>query len=192
MRLLCSEAGIDSKLLRSGYLTKSDAERMIDAAAAFAHAPIFIDDSPGLTPLQIRAKARRFLAGRSHGLILVDYLQMMQSPEAERREKEVSDISRSLKNLAEELNLPVIALSQLNRKFEDRHDKRPMLSDLRESGSLEQDADLILFIYRDEVYKKHSPERGTAELLIGKQRNGPTGMARLLFYGSSTRFDNLN
>jgi replicative DNA helicase len=118
--------------------------------------------------------------------------QLMSGPEAERREKEVSDISRSLKTLAKELHVPVIALSQLNRKVEDRHDKRPMLSDLRESGSLEQDADLLVFIYRDEVYNKHSPERGTAELLVSKQRNGPTGMARLLFHGSCTRFDNLN
>jgi replicative DNA helicase len=192
MRLLCSEARVDSQQLRSGYLTKSDAGRMLSAATAFASVPIYIDDSPGLTALQIRAKSRRILAGQSQGLVLVDYLQMMQSPDAERREKEVSDISRSLKNLAKELNVPVIALSQLNRKLEDRHDKRPMLSDLRESGSLEQDADLIVFIYRDEVYSKQSPERGTAEILIGKQRNGPTGMARLIFNGSCTRFDNLN
>jgi replicative DNA helicase len=191
MRLLCSEARVDSQQLRSGYLTRTDAERMIEAAGIFAHAPIFIDDSPGLTALQIRAKSRRIFAGQAKGLVLIDYLQLMSGPEAERREKEVSDISRSLKTLAKELNVPVIALSQLNRKVEDRHDKRPMLSDLRESGSLEQDADLLVFIYRDEVYNKHSPERGTAELLVSKQRNGPTGMARLLFHGSYTRFDNL-
>ena len=153
---------------------------------------LFIDDTPALTPTELRARTRRLK--REHGidLVVVDYLQLMQvSGGSENRATEISEISRSLKALAKELNVPVIALSQLNRSVEQRPDKRPVMSDLRESGSIEQDADVILFIYRDEVYNAESPDKGVAELLIRKQRNGPIGMVKLAFLGQYTRFENL-
>ncbi len=192
MRLLCSEARVDSQKIRSGFLSKHEAASMIKAAKGFSDAPIFIDDTPAISALELRAKARRMMADKGLGLIVVDYLQLMQGRlNSERREQEISEISRSLKALAKELFIPVIALSQLNRKVEERHDKRPQLSDLRESGAIEQDADVILFLYRDEMYNKESSEKGVAEVIIGKQRNGPTGTVKLAYIKSYTRFENL-
>ncbi len=194
LRLLCAEARIDSSKLRSGFFTLEDWERVTEAASTLSSAPIFIDDSPGLTALEVRAKARRLKMDKNIGLVVIDYLQLMQGrPGAERRELEISEISRALKSLAKELDLPVLALSQLNRMLEQRTDKRPRLSDLRESGALEQDADVVAFIYRDEVYnpEENNPNRGTAEILLAKQRNGPTGDVRLAFLSAYTRFENL-
>jgi len=144
-----------------------------------------------LTTMELRAKARRMMSEQGLGLVVVDYLQLMQSKGAESREKEISEISRSLKSLAKELGVPVMALSQLNRKVEERHDKRPQLSDLRESGSLEQDSDVVMCIYRDEVYNANTDDKGVAEILVRKQRNGPTGEVRLSYLGAYTRFENL-
>lgn len=194
LRLLCAEARIDSSKLRSGFFTLEDWERVTEAASTLSSAPIFIDDSPGLTALEVRAKARRLKMDKNIGLVVIDYLQLMQGrPGAERRELEISEISRALKSLAKELDLPVLALSQLNRMLEQRTDKRPRLSDLRESGALEQDADVVAFIYRDEVYnpEENNPNRGTAEILLAKQRNGPTGDVRLTFLSAYTRFENM-
>jgi replicative DNA helicase len=165
-----------------------------DAASDLSDAPIFIDDSASLTAMEVRAKARRLKMDKNIGLIVIDYLQLMQGRAgAERRDLEISEISRSLKALAKEINLPVIALSQLNRMLEQRNDRRPRLSDLRESGALEQDADVVAFIYRDEVYNKeeNNPNKGTAEIILAKQRNGPTGDIKLTFLNAYTRFENL-
>jgi replicative DNA helicase len=194
LRLLCSEARIDSSRLRSGFFTMEDWERLTDAAGVLSAAPIFIDDSPSLSAMEVRAKARRLKMDKNIGLIVIDYLQLMQGrASAERRDLEISEISRSLKALAKEINLPVIALSQLNRMLEQRNDKRPRLSDLRESGALEQDADVVAFIYRDEVYNKEetNPHKGTAEVILAKQRNGPTGDVLLTFLSVYTRFENM-
>jgi replicative DNA helicase len=194
LRLLCAEARIDSSRLRSGFFSMEDWDRVTDAADILSPAPIFIDDSPSLSALEVRAKARRLKMDKNIGLIVIDYLQLMQGrSSAERRDLEISEISRSLKALAKELNLPVLALSQLNRMLEQRTDKRPRLSDLRESGALEQDADVVAFIYRDEVYNKEetNPNRGTAEVILAKQRNGPTGDVRLTFLSAYTRFENM-
>jgi replicative DNA helicase len=193
LRLLCSEARIDSSRLRSGFFSMEDWDRLTDAAGVLSAAPIFIDDSPSLSAMEVRAKARRLKMDKNIGLIVIDYLQLMQGrASAERRELEISEISRSLKALAKEINLPVIALSQLNRMLEQRNDKRPRLSDLRESGALEQDADVVAFIYRDEVYNKEetNPHKGTAEVILAKQRNGPTGDVLLTFLSVYTRFEN--
>ena len=195
MRMLCSEAKIDSARLRSGFFGKKDWLRLTNAAGTLSDAPIFIDDSPDISAMEIRAKARRLKMDKDIGLIIIDYLQLMKTrSSAERRDLEISEISRSLKILAKELDVPVIALSQLNRKLEERSDKRPMLSDLRESGALEQDADVVAFIYRDEVYNRdeNNPNRGTAEILLKKQRNGPTGDIKLAFLDAFTRFENLS
>ena len=192
MRLLCSEARVDSQKIRSGFLGSQEATKMMSAASAFLEAPIFIDDTPAISVLELRAKARRMMAEKGLGMVVVDYLQLMRGREGvDRREQEISEISRALKALAKELFIPVIALSQLNRKVEERHDKRPQLSDLRESGAIEQDADVIAFIYRDEMYSKESADKGVAEVIIGKQRNGPQGTARLAYIQSYTRFENL-
>jgi len=194
LRMLCSEARIDSSRLRGGFFSMEDWHRLTDAAGILSETPIYIDDSPSLTAMEIRAKARRLKMDKNIGLIVIDYLQLMQGrASAERRDLEISEISRSLKALAKELELPVLALSQLNRMLEQRTDKRPRLSDLRESGALEQDADVVAFIYRDEVYNKEedNPRRGTAEILLSKQRNGPTGDVNLTFLNSFTRFENL-
>jgi replicative DNA helicase len=155
---------------------------------------VFIDDTPALSPVALAAKARRLKREHDLGLIVIDYLQLMQVPgNSENRATEISEISRSLKALAKELNVPVIALSQLNRSLETRTDKRPVMADLRESGAIEQDADVIVFIYRDDYYnKENSPDKGLAEVIIGKQRNGPTGSVKLKFFGEYTRFDNLS
>jgi len=165
---------------------------LTSAVSLLNEAPIFIDDSPALTPMELRARARRLKREHGLGLIIIDYLQLMQSTERteENRATEISNITRALKGLAKELDVPVIAMSQLNRSVESRTDKRPVMSDLRESGAIEQDADVILFIYRDEVYNKDSPVKGTADIIIGKQRNGPIGEVRLTFLGEYTRFEN--
>jgi len=191
MRMLCSESMVDSARVRKGFIGKEDWPRLTHAAGRLAEAPIFIDDSSAITVLEIRAKARRLKM--EHGglsLVVVDYLQLMRSRgNFERREQEISEISRSLKALAKELKVPVVALSQLNRSVESRHEKIPTLADLRESGAIEQDADVIIFLYRDEVYNKSSPNnRGTADIIIAKQRSGPTGIVKLSFEASCTRF----
>jgi replicative DNA helicase len=194
LRMLCSEARLDSSRLRGGFFSMEDWHRLTDAAGILSESPIYIDDSASLSAMEIRAKARRLKLDKNIGLIIIDYLQLMQGrASAERRDLEISEISRALKALAKELDLPVVALSQLNRMLEQRTDKRPRLSDLRESGALEQDADVVAFIYRDEVYNKEedNPKRGTAEILLSKQRNGPTGDVILTFLNSYTRFENL-
>jgi replicative DNA helicase len=191
LRLLCSEAKVDAHRLRGGFLSESDWPRLTRAAGALSEAPIFVDDTPGISALEMRAKSRRLKIEHNLGLVVVDYLQLMRGrSRTESREQEISDISRSLKALAKELNIPVIALSQLNRRVEERGDKRPQLSDLRESGAIEQDADVILFLYRDEVYNKSEESRGKAEVIIGKQRNGPTDKVDLTFLDKYTRFEN--
>ena len=192
LRLLCSEARVDMAKVRTGYLGERDFPRLAMAAARLAEAPIFIDDTPVQNVLELRAKARRLKREADVGLIIVDYLQLMRGLTAqENRTQELSEISRSLKALAKELNVPILALSQLNRQVELRSDKRPVMSDIRESGSIEQDADVIMFIYRDEMYNRESQDEGTAEVIISKQRNGPTGTVRLAFRREYTRFDNL-
>jgi replicative DNA helicase len=194
IRLLCSEAQVEGTRLRTGYLMESDWPRLTHAAGTLSEAPIFIDDTAALTVLEMRAKARRLNADFGLGLIVIDYLQLMKGRNrAESRQQEISDISRSLKGLAKELTIPVIAVSQLSRKTEERQGNRPQLSDLRESGAIEQDADVILFIYRDEVYNRaeDNPNRGKAEVIIGKQRNGPTGKVDLAFLDKFTAFKDL-
>ncbi|WP_035276605.1 replicative DNA helicase [Desulforegula conservatrix] len=194
MRMLASEARVDSSLIRNGKFSSSDWHRITEAAGILSDAPIFIDDSPDLTAMEIRAKSRRLKMEKDLGLIIIDYLQLMRGRAgSESRTIEVSEISRSLKALAKELQVPVIALSQLNRMLEQRSDKRPIMSDLRESGALEQDADLVMFIYRDEVYNKdeNNPNKGKAEIIIAKQRNGPVGTVHLAFLGQYTRFEDL-
>jgi len=194
MRMLCSEARVDSSKLRVGSFSTEDWEHLTHAASVVSEAPIFIDDAPAQSALQIRAKCRRLHKTNNLGFIIIDYLQLMRaSDSAERRDLAIGEISGALKALAKELSVPVLALSQLNRKLEERGDKRPILSDLRESGSLEQDADLVIFIYRDEVYNKDeaNPNKGLAEILLRKQRNGPTGDVTLRFNGAYTRFDDL-
>jgi replicative DNA helicase len=193
LRMLCAEARIDSSRLRSGFFSRDDWVKLTDAAGVLSEAPLYIDDSPDLSAMSIRAKARRLKMDKDLGLVFIDYLQLMKvSGNQERRDLEISEISRSLKIMAKELSVPVVALSQLNRKLEERSDKRPQLSDLRESGALEQDADVVAFIYRDEVYNKdeNNPNRGKAELIVAKQRNGPVGNVPLTFLHAYTRFEN--
>ena len=193
-RLLAAEARIDVSRLRSGFLGEDDWPKLMRAADELSQARIHMDDAPGATPSAIRAKCRRLKRKYGLDLVIVDYLQLMQTGERSRsREQEISQISRSLKGLAKDLGAPVIALSQLNRGLESRTDKRPLMSDLRESGAIEQDADLIAFIYRDEVYKKdlEDSERGVTELIVAKHRNGPTGVVKLKFWHAWTRFDTL-
>jgi replicative DNA helicase len=193
LRMLSSEARIDSSRLRRGFISQDDWIKITDSAGILSQAPIFIDDSPSITALEIRAKSRRLKMEKDIGLIIIDYLQLMKGRvSAERRDLEISEISRSLKALAKELDLPVVALSQLNRKLEERSDKRPQLSDLRESGALEQDADVVAFLYRDELYNRdeNNPNKGKAELIVSKQRNGPTGFTILTFLDTYTRFEN--
>ncbi len=191
-RLLSSIGRINATRLRTGQLEDEDWSRVNMAIKMLSDVKIFIDDTPALSPDVLRSKARRIKREHDLGLIVVDYLQLMQVPgSAENRTNEISEISRSLKALAMELKVPVIALSQLNRGLESRTDKRPVMSDLRESGAIEQDADIIMFIYRDEYYHKDSADKGLAEVIISKQRNGPTGTVKLKFFGEYTRFDNL-
>lgn len=192
MRLLSSLCRIDQLRIRTGKLSDEDWPRISSTVSMLSDAPLFIDDTPGLSPAEMRARARRLAKEHGQlGMIMVDYLQLMQVPgNNENRTAEISEISRSLKGLAKELKVPVVALSQLNRGLEQRADKRPVMSDLRESGAIEQDADLIAFIYRDEVYNENSPDKGTAEIIIAKQRNGPIGKVRLTFMGQFTCFEN--
>lgn len=191
MRMIASLGRINSHRMRTGKLDDDDWPRLTSAVNLLSEAPIFIDDTPALTPMELRARARRIKREHGLGLIIVDYLQLMQSSEAnENRATEISGITRALKGLAKELDVPLIAMSQLNRSLESRTDKRPVMSDLRESGAIEQDADVILFIYRDEVYNEDSPSKGTAEVIIGKQRNGPIGKVMLTFLGEYTKFEN--
>ena len=194
-RLLCSEAKVDAGKLRTGYLSRDDWPKLTAAAGTLSDLPIWLDDTPGLTLMELRAKTRRLKSEHDLGLIVIDYLQLMRAgTKTDSREQEISEISRSLKGMAKELGLPVIALSQLNRGVESRgnKDKRPQLSDLRESGAIEQDADTIMFIYRDEVYNQESTEKGVAEIIVGKQRAGPTGTVKCLFLREYTRFENLD
>ncbi len=198
-RMLCSVSRVDASRLRTGHLVESDWPKLTNGAGLLSEAPIFIDDTPSISVLELRAKARRLKAEHDLGLVVVDYLQLMQGRNAENRQQEISEISRSLKALAKELHVPVVALSQLNRSLESRTDKRPMMADLRESGAIEQDADVIMFIYRDAVYceackrRDNSCDKGhdkDAEVIIGKQRNGPIGSVHLTFRGEFTRFEN--
>ncbi|NPU95057.1 MAG: replicative DNA helicase [Gammaproteobacteria bacterium] len=192
MRMLASLGRIDMSRVTSGKLEEDDWPRFSSAVSLLAEQKLFIDDSAGLSPVELRARARRVARDQGDlGLIMVDYLQLMQVPGAENRVNEISEISRSLKGLAKEMNCPVVALSQLNRGLEQRPNKRPIMSDLRESGAIEQDADIIMFIYRDEVYNEDSEDKGIAEIIIGKQRNGPIGTVRLAFLGRYTRFEDL-
>ena len=193
LRMLCSEARVDSAKTRAGYLADRDFQRLAEAAVRLSEAPIFVDDSSDITPITLKAKCRRLARDSSTnlGLIIVDYLQLMRaSRPGESREKEIAEISRALKALAKELKVPVIALSQLNRQVESRPDRRPLLADLRESGAIEQDADVIAFIYRDEMYHRDSKEPGVAEVIVAKQRNGPTDTAKLTYLSQFPRFEN--
>ncbi len=191
MRMLSSIGRINQQHIRTGKLTDEDWPRLTSAVSMLSESKLFIDDSPALSPTEIRARARRLKREHGLSLIIIDYLQLMQiTGSNENRTNDVSEISRSLKALAKELDVPVIALSQLNRSLESRTDKRPVMSDLRESGAIEQDADLIVFIYRDEVYNEETPDKGTAEIIVAKQRNGPIFKTRLTFLGQFTRFEN--
>jgi replicative DNA helicase len=194
IRMLCSEANVEGTRLRTGFLNESDWPKLTLAAGNLSDAPIFIDDTAALSVLELRAKARRLKAEHGLGLLIIDYLQLMKGRiKAESRQQEISEISRSLKALSKELSIPVIAVSQLSRRTEERHGMRPQLSDLRESGAIEQDADVILFLYRDEVYNRSedNPNRGKAEVIIGKQRNGPIGKIELAFLDKITTFKDL-
>lgn len=196
-RMLAAWGKVDlSRLRRPSLLSDEDWNSLYQAADLISHAPIYIDDTPALSTLELRARSRRLKAEKGLGLVVVDYLQLMRtSRRTDSRELEISDISRSLKGLAKELDVPVVALSQLNRKVEERGDKRPMLSDLRESGAIEQDADVIMFVYRDDVYKHQKPAdrpvQGVAEIIIGKQRNGPVGVAELMYMSPYTSFEDM-
>lgn len=190
LRMMSSLGHIDQHKIRTGKLDDDDWPRLTSAVSLLDTAPIFIDDTPALSPLELRARARRLKREHNIGMIVIDYLQLMQIGNTrENRTTEISEISRNLKALAKELEVPVIALSQLNRSLEQRSDRRPVMSDLRESGAIEQDADVIMFIYRDEVYNEDSPHKGLAEIIIGKQRNGPIGTRLLTFRGQFTRFE---
>jgi len=195
LRMLSSEARVDMNRIRQAQLSDRDYERLVNAAGRIYDAPIFIDDTPGLTLMELRARARRLAAHHKVGLIIIDYMQLMSGGQSNRngenRQQEIAAISRGLKSLARELEVPVVALSQLSRAVESRPNKRPMLSDLRESGSIEQDADLVLFIYRDDYYNEHSEKAGIAEIIIGKQRNGPVGTVELQFHAAHVRFNDL-
>ncbi|MBO8127884.1 MAG: replicative DNA helicase [Peptococcaceae bacterium] len=191
-RLLCAEAMVDQYRLRTGNLREEDWEKLTDAAERLNELPIYIDDAAGASVREMRAKAKRLQAERGLGLVIIDYLQLIQAPRrAENRQQEIAQISRGLKSLAKELNVPVLALSQLSRAVESRPNKRPQMSDLRESGSLEQDADVIMFIYRDEYYNPDTDQKGIAEIIVAKQRNGPTGTVKMCFLKEFTRFVNL-
>ena len=194
MRMLCSFGKVDLRHLRTGYLDDEDWSRLYDSAGALSKAPIYIDDTPALSSLELRARCRRLKSEKNVGMVIVDYLQLMRAGRRiDSREQEISEISRSLKALAKEIGVPVVALSQLNRKVEERTNKRPVLSDLRESGAIEQDADVIIFLYRDDAYnkKEDNPRKGIAEIIVGKQRNGPVGTVELSFLDRYTAFENL-
>ena len=192
LRMIGSVGRLDQHKLRTGRLVQEDWDKLSAALGRLNDAPILIDETPALNAIEVRSRARRLAKTYGKlGLVVVDYLQLMQaSTQGENRATEISEISRAMKSLAKELKVPVVALSQLNRSLEQRPNKRPVMSDLRESGAIEQDADVILFIYRDEVYNPDSQDKGTAEIIIGKQRNGPIGTVRLTFLGEHTRFEN--
>jgi replicative DNA helicase len=192
MRMVGSVGMLDQHRMRTGKLNNDDWPRLTSAVQRVQEAQIYIDETPALNAMEVRARSRRLARQCGQlGLIIIDYMQLMSATSSgENRATEISEISRSLKGLAKELNCPLIALSQLNRSLEQRPNKRPVMSDLRESGAIEQDADLILFIYRDEVYNPDSPDKGMAEIIVGKQRNGPIGTVRLTFQGASTKFRN--
>ena len=193
-RLIGSVGKVDQHKMRTGQLDDDDWEKLTDALGQLNEAPIHIDEGSALNSYEVRARARRLQRQTGQlGLIVIDYIQLMAAPsgkQGENRATEISEISRSLKALAKELNAPVVVLSQLNRSLEQRPDKRPVMSDLRESGAIEQDADVILFIYRDEVYNPESADKGLAEIIVAKQRNGPIGRVKLTFLGQYTRFEN--
>ena len=191
-RMLCSHARVDAHKVRTGFLSQADWPRLVSAAGKLSEAPIYIDDSPGLSVLEVRAKARRLKAQFDIKLMVLDYLQLMQGPaKADNRQQEISEISRSLKSLARELNVPLIAISQLSRAVEQRSDHRPQLSDLRESGAIEQDADLVILLLREEYYNPTEENKGISEVIIAKQRNGPVGSLNLAFLGEYMRFENM-
>ncbi len=190
-RLLSSDARVDASKLRSGRLSDEDWNNLIAASSELNELKIFIDDTPAINVTELRAKCRRLKRENNLGMVIIDYLQLMSGGRSESREQQISEISRSLKALAKELDIPVLALSQLNRSVEGRNDKRPMPSDLRESGAIEQDADIIVFLYRDEVYNKESKDAGVAEIIIAKHRHGPTGVVKLTFIKEFTRFENM-
>ncbi len=193
MRMLCAWGKVDLSRMRSGFLRDEDWTRLYQAADDLNKAPIYIDDTPSLDPIELRARSRRLKSEKELGLVVIDYLQLMNlRQKKDSREQEISHISRNLKSLAKEMDVPVVALAQLNRKVEERTNKRPMLSDLRESGAIEQDADLIVFLYRDEVYntREDNPKKGLADIIVGKQRNGPVGTATLSFINNCTAFEN--
>jgi replicative DNA helicase len=191
-RLLCSHARVDAHKVRSGFLSPSDWPLLTAAAGKLSASPLYVDDSPAISAMELRAKARRLKANHDIQLIILDYLQLMRgSQRVESRQQEISDISRSLKALARELNTPIIAISQLSRAVESRQDHRPQLSDLRESGAIEQDADLVLLLIREEYYSPTEENRGIAEVNIAKQRNGPVGVIKMRFFKEFVRFENL-
>lgn len=195
-RMLCSEAAIDSQRLRIGELEENDWKKLVLAADRLSSAPIFIDDTAGITVLELRAKARRLKIEHDLQLVIIDYLQLMQgstsSSRSENRQQEISEISRSLKALARELHVPVIALSQLSRSVESRQSKKPMLSDLRESGSLEQDADIVAFLYREDYYNPDTDKKNVTEVIVAKHRNGPVDTVQLFFHKQFTKFSDLS
>lgn len=190
-RLLCSHAKVDANKVRTGYLAASDWPRLTAAAGKLSESPIYIDDTPAISVMELRAKARRLKASFNIQMLILDYLQLMRGGSEENRQQEISEISRSLKSLARELRLPIIALSQLSRAVESRNDHRPQLSDLRESGAIEQDADVVVMLFREEYYKPTPENQGIAEIIIAKQRNGPVGTVKLAFLNEYTRFENL-
>ena len=191
-RMMCAEALVDAQKVRTGDLNADDWSKLVDAMGVLSEAPIYIDDTPGITAMDIRAKCRRLKLEKGLGLVVIDYLQLMSgNGRTDSRQQEISEISRSLKAIAREIEAPVIALSQLSRACEARADHRPMLSDLRESGAIEQDADVVTFLYRDEYYFPESEKKNVAELIIAKQRNGPTGTVNLTWLGQYTKFANM-
>ena len=191
-RMLCSHARVDSHKVRTGFLSQSDWPRLVNAAGKLSDSPIYIDDTPSISVLELRAKARRLKSQFDIGLIVLDYLQLMQGPSGvENRQQEISEISRALKALARELSVPIIAVSQLSRAVEQRADHRPLLSDLRESGAIEQDADLVVLLLREEYYNPTEENKGITDVIIAKQRNGPVGTLKLAFLNEYTRFENL-
>ena len=193
MRLLCAESKVDSHLVRTGNLPKSQWKNLSIHVGTLAEAPIYLDDSPAITVLELRAKARRLKAEHDVKMIVVDYLQLMQGPKGvESRQQEISIITRSLKSLAKDLKIPIVALSQLSRAVENRSDRRPQLSDLRESGAIEQDADVVMFLYRQWIYSREDQDRGKAQIIISKQRNGPTGTVNVTFIDRFARFENMS
>lgn len=191
-RILCAEAMVDQQKVRSGYLDEADWRRLVEAAGKLSNATLYIDDSAGLSVRELKAKARNLKAEKGLGLIVIDYLQLLSGSSRENRQQEISEISRSLKGLAKDLEVPVIALAQLSRAVEQRQEKKPIMSDLRESGSLEQDADVVMFIYREEYYRPDTEKKGIAEIIVAKQRNGPTGVVELAFLKEFTKFVNLS